>query len=136
MSRRKTKPDRTIAEWISEQVFSFSDDIRSVAVYYHGKLASVSRPDASGVSWWDSDKYEEVIVNPTLLTLLRQRGNIDCGGVEHIVIQYGHFTQFVLPLNGGHISVGFDAKSDYARVIPRIKRLLRNKRLIVEEGNR
>jgi hypothetical protein len=135
MSKKKIKPDRMVAERVSEQVFSLSDDIRSVAMYFHGKLGSVSRPNPSGLSWWDSDKYEEIIVNPTLLTLLRQRGNIDCGGIQHIVIHYGNFTQIVHPINGGHISVGFVPKSDYARFIPRIKKLLSDKKLIVKNEN-
>jgi hypothetical protein len=130
MSRKKIKSDRMVSEQVSEEVFSLSDDIRSVAVYYHGKLGSVSRPDPSGLSWWDSDKYEEIIVNPTLLTLLRQRGNIDCGGIEHIIIHYGNLTQIVHPIKGGHISVGFVPRSDYTRFIPRLKKLLSEKKLI------
>jgi hypothetical protein len=125
-----------ISERLSQEVFSLSDSIRSVAVYLHGKLGSVSRPDPGGLSWWDSDKYEEIIVNPTLITLLRQRGNIDCGGLRHIVIQYGNFTQVVHPIKGGHISVGFDLKSDYTRLLPRIKKLLSIRKLIVDEGMR
>ena len=124
-----------MAERLSEEVFSWSEDIRSVAIYYHGKLGSISRPDSGGPTWWDSDKYEEIIVNPTLLTLLRQRGNIDCGGIQHIVIQYGHFTQIVQPVAGGHISVGFAPKSDYSRFIPRLKKRLRDKNLLITNEN-
>ena len=132
MPRGKTNTDRFIAEQLSEQVFSMSDDIRYVAVYYRGKLGSVSKPQAGGSSWWDSDRYEEIIVNPTLITLLRQRGNIDCGGIHQVIIEYGHFTQFVHPINGGHISVGFEPMSDFVRVIPKITKLLSDKKLIVE----
>lgn len=121
-----------VSERVSEEVFSLSAHIRSVAMYYHGKLGSVSRPNPSGLRWWDSDKYEEIIVNPTLLTLLRQRGNIDRGGIQYIVIQYGNLTQIVHPIKGGHISVGFVPRSDYSRLLPRIEKLLSNKKLIVE----
>ncbi|HEX6048536.1 MAG TPA: hypothetical protein VFZ21_04685 [Gemmatimonadaceae bacterium] len=34
-----------------------------------------------------ADRYEELIVNPTLITLTKQRGDIDCGGLEFLVIR-------------------------------------------------
>ena len=129
-SKTTTTPDRLAAKRISEKVFSISTDIRSVAVYLHGKLATVSRPILSGASWWDSDKYEELIVNPTLLTLLRQRGDIDCGGIQYIIIRYGNFVQFVHPVIGGHISVGFEPNTDYGRFLPGIIKYLRKQKLI------
>lgn len=126
MPRKFTKSDQVIAERLSAEVFSLSDDICYVAVYYHGKLQSVSKPNQQRPSWWDSDKYEELIVNPTLITLLRQRGNMDCGGIRYVVIQYGTCTQFVHPINGGHASIGFEPKSNYIRLLPKIIKLLRS----------
>lgn len=38
------------------------------------------RPDLADASSSESDRYEELLVNPTLITLARQRGEIDCGG--------------------------------------------------------
>jgi hypothetical protein len=35
------------------------------------------RPDLANASASESDKYEELIVNPAVLTLVRQRGNIE-----------------------------------------------------------
>jgi hypothetical protein len=125
-----------MVEQVSEQVFSLSEDIRYVAVYYHAKLGSVCKPNPRGSGWWDSDKYEEIIVNPTLIMLLRQRGNIDCGGIRHVIIQYGDFTQVVHPIKGGHISVGFELGSEVARFLPRIKKLLSDKNLIVDTQKR
>ena len=43
--------------------------------------------DASGL---ESDRYEELLVNPTLLTLATQRGNIDCGGLKYLIVRYGN----------------------------------------------
>ena len=49
----------------------------------------------------DSDRYEELLGNPAILTPARQRGNIDCGGAQCVVIRYGHFFQLVIDLPDG-----------------------------------
>ena len=47
-------------------------------------------------------------MNPTLLKLVTQRGNIDCGGASWVIIRYGHFHELVVPVPGGHLSVGIE----------------------------
>jgi hypothetical protein len=88
-----------------ESIFRLSDSIRYVAVYRDGQLESKSKSNISDASSPESDRYEELLVNPTLLKLASQRGNIDCGGLEYILVRYGNFFQFVLPQNWGHVSV-------------------------------
>jgi hypothetical protein len=65
---------------------------------------------AAGVLDWPSrgDLCEELLVNPALLTLATQRGNIDCGGLRYLIIGYGHFHQLVVPGAGGHVSIAFE----------------------------
>ena len=58
-----------------------------------GALVAALLLFAGSLGW----RYEELLVNPTLLELTRQRGNIDCGGLEYLVIRYGNFFQLVLP---------------------------------------
>jgi len=60
----------------------------------------------------ESDKYEELLVNPTLLTLVRQRGNIDCGGARFVLVRYGNFYQLVIDLPDGHASICFELGSN------------------------
>jgi hypothetical protein len=95
-----------------ERIFAVSPAIRYVAIYSDGKLASRARTGLANASASESDKYEELIVNPTLLKLLQQRGNIDCGGMEFVVIRYGSFFEFVMPTRSGHLSVGIEADHD------------------------
>jgi hypothetical protein len=102
-------------------IFSVSPDIRYVAVYKEGKLITSSRPELLNSSSSESDKYEELIVNPTLLTLVTQRGNIDCGGAEFVLIRYGNFYEFVKPIPDGHISVGMQPEADPLRIIHSIE---------------
>ena len=88
-----------------ESIFALSKDIRYVAIYRRGELVSSVREGVVDASGTDSDRYEELLVNPTILTLVKQRGDIDCGGVNYVIIRYGNFYQFVAPIADGHVSV-------------------------------
>ena len=74
-----------------ESIFKLSDSIRYVAVYKNGQLESKSKSHTIGASSSESDRYEELLVNPTLLKLASQRGDIDCGGLDYILVRYGNF---------------------------------------------
>ena len=100
-----------------DRCLDFSPDVRYVAVYRDGVLRSRERAGVAGASATESDRYEELLVNPTLLTLVRQRGNIDCGGVRYVLIRYGSFFTFVLPVAGGHVGVGLEPVADLQRLI-------------------
>jgi hypothetical protein len=107
-------------ENVTDQIFALSPAVRYVVLYRGGKLTSHQRSDLAGVSGSDSDRYEELFVNPTLLTLARQRGNLDCGGAKFVVVGYGNFYQLVINLPDGHASICFELTSnplDYAASI-------------------
>ncbi|MEO1728678.1 MAG: hypothetical protein AAFR95_16805, partial [Bacteroidota bacterium] len=98
--------------------------IRYVAVYRDGHLATKQKADAPDASSSESDRYEELLVNPALLTLATQRGNIDCGGLDYVLVRYGHFFQFVLPQPWGHVSVCIAAEADPVELGARIRALV------------
>jgi len=107
-----------------ETILSLSENIRYVAIYNHGELVTSSRSGTAGASSSESDKYEELIVNPTILTLVKQRGNIDCGGAEFVLIRYGNFYQIVMPIAKGHISICVEPHADPLKLIePTMKAL-------------
>lgn len=91
-----------------EQILQVSPAIRYVALYRRGELVSRQRSRLGNASAAESDRYEELLVNPTLLKLVQQRGAIDCGGAQFVVIRYGHFYQLVIALPDGHVSVAFE----------------------------
>jgi hypothetical protein len=107
-----------------ESIFKLSDSIRYVAVYKHGQLESRSKSNMVGASRSESDRYEELLVNPTLLKLATQRGNIDCGGLDYVIVRYGNFFQFVLPESWGHVSVCIEADADPIRIGAQVKSLV------------
>ena len=99
---------------IIERCFEVSKDVRYVAVYIDNELSMNAREDLKDASSSDSDKYEELLVNPTLIKLATQRGNIDCGGLKFLIIRYGNFFQFVYPFENGHVSVALESTADVA----------------------
>ena len=112
-------------EALKNQIFFISDNIRYVAIYFNDKLISGEKPGIKNTSSSESDKYEELIVNPTLLKLVIQRGNIDCGGVEYVIIKYGLFFEFVMPIKNGHVSVGIEPHSDIMEVTNKIQDIVK-----------
>ncbi len=107
-----------------ERCLELTPAVRYAAVYSDGTLHSRKRVDLAGASAAESDRYEELLVNPAVLTLVRQRGNIDCGGVRYFVIRYGNFYQCVFPVAGGHVSVALETNADLSRHLDLLERRL------------
>lgn len=118
--------NRISKEAIINSLFSFSVDIRYAAIYIDGDLFFKQRSGNANSSSSETDKYEELIVNPTLLTLARQRGNIDCGGLRFVIIGYGSFYQLIREIRGGHISICLDKKADLINLPDKIFAFISN----------
>jgi hypothetical protein len=95
-----------------EQIFGLSPSIRYVAVRRGREVVFQQREGLGGASSSESDRYEELLVNPTLLTLARERGEIDCGGLRFVVVGYGNFHQLVVPTDDGHVSIAFELEAN------------------------
>ncbi len=107
-----------------QDIFELSAAVRYVALRQGSELTLRERAGLQGASSSESDRYEELIVNPTLLTLVQSRGDIDCGGARWVLIRYGNFFEFVRPLPGGHLSVGLEPSADVMHTVDRIERAL------------
>ena len=100
-------------EEIIQELFEFSRDIRYVAIYDEQELLYRQRQSTlTEASSGDTDRFEELLVNPTVLKLTEQRGNIDCGGLDYLLIGYGNFFQLVKSIPRGHVSVCLEKKAD------------------------
>lgn len=106
---------------LSDRLFSVSPAIRYVATLRSGELALSQRPGLQGASASETDRYEELLVNPTLLELAGRRGDLDCGGLEFLLVRYGSFFQFVERLPDGHVSVAIDASADVLAVVAAVR---------------
>ncbi len=103
---------QNIKKPLIEDIFKISNDVRYVAIYQNGKLETKSKEDTDSASSSESDKYEELIANPVILTAASQRGNIDCGGLDYLLVKYGNFFQYIFQVDSGHVSVCIDKDSD------------------------
>jgi hypothetical protein len=96
---------------LADALFALSPLVRYVALLDGKQLTLRERPGLSGASAAETDRYEELLVNPAVLTLLRRRGEIDCGGLDHLWIRYGNFWTGLFPLRDGHLNVGLEPEA-------------------------
>jgi len=104
-----------------QHLLGTSSYFRYAALYRDGQLDAVERPGLANASDAESDKYEELLVNPGVLTLLVQRGSIDCGGLAFVLVRYGKLFQYLQPIRGGHVSVSIEQDADPMALIPEIR---------------
>jgi hypothetical protein len=112
---------------IIEELLNSFPDIRYVAIYTGNELTSKQKQQTLDSSSPDTDKYEELLVNPALLTIARQRGNIDCGGLRFLIVGYGNFYQLVKEIKAGHISICLDKTVDLTNMPDKIFEFLKSK---------
>jgi hypothetical protein len=97
---------------LARAIFAVAPEVRYLATHRGGELELHQREGIAGASAAESDKYEELLVNPTVLTILTRRGEIDCGGLGYVVVRYGNFFELLVPVRDGHVSVALEPRSD------------------------
>ena len=112
---------------LREAIFALGPQIRYVAFGAGQQVTTAERDGLAGASASSSDFFEELLVNPALLTLARQRGELDCGGLRHVIVGYGNFHQVVVPMpdGSGHVSVCVELEADPSDVAARTSELIR-----------
>src|SRR5215510_11181074 len=95
-----------------QAIFDLGPQIRYVAFGQGQHIETAQRDGIADASDASSDFFEELLVNPTLLALARQRGDLDCGGLRHLIVAYGNFNQVVVPTASGHVSVCVELDAD------------------------
>ena len=107
------------------RVLELDASVRYAAIGSGQTVVSRQRDSVVDASAGESDRYEELLVNPALLLLARQRGEIDCGGLNYVVVAYGAFYQLVMPIDAGHISVCVERDGNPIALAPRVAALVR-----------
>lgn len=104
-----------------DSLLALSPKVRYVAVLRGRELQLRERPGLAGASASETDRYEELLVNPAVLTLLLRRGEIDCGGLDHVWIRYGNFWTGLFPISDGHVNVGLEPEAVPTELVERIR---------------
>jgi hypothetical protein len=98
---------------ISPGLFRLEPKIRYVAVNQNGSIVEMEQsPLHPTLNLHETDRMEELIVNPIMLEMAKRRGNIDMDGIRYVVIRYGSQYQLLMPYKEGHISVGVELEDD------------------------
>jgi predicted membrane-bound spermidine synthase len=111
-------------EPLIQSLFALSPKVRYVALLRGKELQLHERPGLSHASASETDRYEELLVNPAVLTLLRRRGELDCGGLDHVWIRYGNFWTGLFPTVDGHVNVGLEPDAVPTEHVPAIRAVL------------
>lgn len=110
---------------LASRLFPVDPMIRYVAVNRGGEIVEMEqRPGLRTVNPVESDRMEELIVNPIVLEAVRRRGNLDLDGVGWVLIRYGKLFEALFPYDGGHASVGIELSADAAEVARRVAETL------------
>jgi hypothetical protein len=109
---------------LTQAIFDLGPFVRYVAYGEGQTVFTREREDLAQASDATSDRFEELLVNPTLLTLTRQRGELDCGGLRFVIVGYGNFNQLVMPTPAGHVSVALEKDADALAIAGQVRRLV------------
>lgn len=114
-----------LTEKISSRIFELDPSIRYVAVNQKGRIVEMKQnPKWPSHNPAETDRMEELIVNPTILELTKRRGDLDLDGIRYVVIRYGLQFQLLFPYKEGHISIGVESKANMAEVADKVARHL------------
>ena len=103
----------TNQEMLSDRLFRLEPKIRYVALNQNGQITEMRQSELHPtLNAHETDRIEELIVNPVVLELAARRGNLDMDGIRYVVIRYGTQYQLLLPYRQGHLSVGVNVQDD------------------------
>jgi hypothetical protein len=112
------------SESIAAALLDAFEQIRCVAVRDGERVDSHLR---SAGTVGELDRHEELFVNAGLLSLARERGAFDGGGLEYVVVAYGDYVQLLLELGERrHAAITFAAGSDPIEHLPAVLSALRH----------
>jgi hypothetical protein len=72
----------------------------------------------------ESDRMEELVVNPIVLEITARRGSLDMDGMRYVVERYGTQYQLLLPYMAGHLSIGVNLQDDPIEIAGKVAVIL------------
>lgn len=114
-----------MSEKISGRLFDLDSNIRYVAVNQSGLIVEMEQnPKRPSLNPTETDRMEELIVNPVIIELIRRRGNLDMDGMRYVVVRYGTMYELIFPFKDGHLSIGLELNADPTEVAQSVAKCL------------
>jgi len=114
-----------MSEKISARLFDLDSNIRYVAINQNGLIVEMKQnPKRPSLNPTDTDRMEELIVNPVILELTKRRGNLDMNGMRYVIVRYGTMYELIFPYNDGHLSIGVELDANPTEVAQSVARCL------------
>jgi len=108
-------------EKLSGRLFRLEPKIRYVAVNQGGRIVEMEQsPSHPTNNPHETDRMEELIVNPAVLDLTTRRGDIDMDGLRFVIIRYGTQYQLIMPYLDGHLSIGIELQDDPVKIAGKV----------------
>jgi len=102
-----------VKDTLAAGLFPLDPEIRYVAVNQRGAIVEMEqRAEWPSHNPPETDRMEELLVNPLVLEATKRRGDLDLGGVRYVIIRYGKQYQAIFPFGDGHVSVGVESGAD------------------------
>src|SRR5579859_6352453 len=110
-----------VEEKLSTRLFRTEPRIRYVAINQRGKIVEMEQsPAHPSYNSTETDRIEELVVNPVVLELAARRGNLDMEGIRYVVIRYGTQYQLLMPYRDGHLSIGVEKYHDPLEIAAKV----------------
>ena len=114
-----------MSEKLSARLFCLDSNIRYVAINQGGRIVEMEQnPKRPSLNPTETDRMEELIVNPILLELTRRRGNLDMNGMRYVVVRYGTMYEVIFPFKDGHLSIGVELDANPTEVAESVAKCL------------
>ncbi len=114
-----------MSEKTSARLFDLNPNIRYVAINQRGLIVEMEQnPKRPSLNPTETDRMEELIVNPILLELTRRRGNLDMNGMRYLVVRYGTMYELIFPFKDGHLSIGVELNANPTEVADSVAKCL------------
>lgn len=114
-------------EKLLDAILELSPTIRYAAVHVGaGEPLLRERAGGSVGTAADSERWDELVVNPVLIELAARRGDVDCDGLDYVLVRYRRFYNLVLPLERGHLSVVIEPDGEPLPLIPALREIARS----------
>ena len=106
-------------------LFDVDPNIRYVAINQKERIVEMEQnPKRPSLNPTETDRMEELVVNPIILELAKRRGNIDMRGMRYVIIRYGTMHQLIFPYKQGHLSIGVELTANPTSIAHKVAKRL------------